>query len=68
MMPFTAEAMVIDALAQDYAAACEDVARYRELALAALDELHEIRQQLDVWKARHQALVEELRRYTRNQM
>ncbi len=57
----TADDLTIDALADEHAELCEEVARYRELALAALDQLTEIRQQLTLWQARHQALVEELR-------
>jgi len=64
----TADDLTIEALADEHAALVEQVVRYRELALAALDQLTEIRRQLDMWQQRHQALVEELRRYTRAQM
>ncbi len=62
----TADDLTIEALADEHAALLEEVVRYRELALVALDQLTEIRRQLDMWQARHKALVEELRRYTQS--
>jgi len=64
----TAADLAIEALADDSAALREQVAAYRELALAAVTQLGEMQRQIEKWQAKHKALVDELRRYTQSKM
>ena len=64
----TAADLAIEALADDSAALREQVAAYRELALAAVTQLGEMQRQIEKWQAKHKALVDEIRRYTQSKV
>ncbi len=68
MADLTAEDLALEALADDRVALEEEALRYRELALAAIEQLADLQRQIATWQAKHQALVDEIRRYTRAKM